>query len=458
MRFACIVNELRHFVGRCGLGAVMGSKNLKAVAVRGTGKVGVADPEGLKGLNRWFMDSYRENPDVSGLSRYGTAQYINSQNETCQLPTRNFTTGFFEGAGRLSAEAIKEEVFAYDYGCYVCPVKCKKAVKGGDLDPDYGGPEYEGLGALGSLCGVSDLKAVAKANEICNSAGMDVISAGVTVAFAMECFEKGLLGREDTGGLDLRFGNGEALVKALEMTADAEGVGRLLSQGVARAAEEIGGRAKELAMHVKGLETPLHDPRRKGSLALAYSLSPTGADHLQGEHDHPFSKKGLYLERLAPLGINKPLVPESLDQEKVRFFVLTQRWNSAGNCIGICNFARGPIRVLDLDKVAGYLKAVTGWDTSLEDLLTVGERAITMARLFNIREGFTASDDTLPERFFHHYEACGRVYGGVNREAFADALKRYYRLMGWDEEGVPEKKRLHELGIDEMATGECTSA
>ncbi len=454
VRFTGIANDLKHMNARGGMGAVMGSKNLKAVAVRGTKKVEVKDPDTVKALVKFFAENYKENPDTSGLHNLGTPILVLAHNELGALPTRNFHEGAFEGAEKISGETLKESFLIGQKACFACPVGCKRVVKVDEpykVDPAYGGPEYETLGAFGSNCGVDDLKAVAKAAEICNAYTMDTISTGMAVAFAMECFENGILTKDDTGGLDLKFGNAEAMVKMVEMIAKREGLGDILAEGIKRAAEKIGKGAEKFVLEVKGRELPMHEPRLKTGVGLGYAVSPIGADHTQIEHDTCFEEKGLFLDQLSPIGILEPVKARDIGPRKVRLFTYLQHWWSLGDCVEMCLFSTAPVRVWKIPQVVEMVNAVTGWDTSTWELMKVGERCTTMARAFNIREGFTKDDDWIPERFFEPLEGGPLKGESLSKDEFKQAIATYYQMMGWDENGVPTEAKLEELDVGWVA-------
>jgi aldehyde:ferredoxin oxidoreductase len=319
------------------------------------------------------------------------------------------------------------------------------------VDPAYGGPEYETLGALGSNCCVDDLKAVVKAAELCNAYGMDTISTGMAISFAMECFENGILTKEDTGGIELKFGNGGALVKLTEQIAKREGLGNVLAEGIKRAAQRIGKGSERFALEVKGKEVPMHEPRLKTGVGLGYAVSPTGADHVQMEHDPCFESKGLFLNQLSPIGILEPVESLDIGPRKVRLFVYLQHWWSLGNCLDLCLFATAPVRVWKIPQVVEMVNAVTGWDVTTWELMKVGERGTTMARAFNVREGFTKADDWVPERFFEPIEGGPLKGKKLPKEEFKRAIALYYQMMGWDEEGVPTTAKLEELDVGWVA-------
>ncbi|MBS7634809.1 aldehyde ferredoxin oxidoreductase family protein [Candidatus Bathyarchaeota archaeon] len=443
VRFACIIVDLRDAAGRTGMGAVMGSKKLKAVAVRGRGKVEVHNPERLRDLTRWLnqnMDKLAYN-----LHNYGTGVGMDAGVASGNLPVRNFRDGLFAGHENLDARTIKRTISIGMEGCYACSIRCKKIVKIGEpwnVDPSYGGPEYEALAALGSNCGVDDLQAVTKANELCNRYSLDAISTGVAIAFAMECYENNILTRKDTDGLDLRFGNAEAMVKVVEKIAYRKGVGKILAEGVRRASEIIGGGSERSAMHVKGLEVPMHEPRLKRALGLGYAVSPTGADHAHNMHDTGLVSAGPMLSSLSSLGILEPIPLEDLSPGKIRAFIYYVNWRVLDNSLLICVFLPW-----DFNQKTDIVTAVTGWNTSMWDLMKTGERITTMARIFNLREGFTKVDDWLPERFFSPKQDGVLSKTSLDAENLRNALELYYEMMGWDKRGVPIRAKLEELGI-----------
>jgi len=441
VRYACVIVDLKDAAGRTGMGAVMGSKNLKAVAIRGHGRTEVADINKLRGLSRWLSQK------IEGFwaHEYGTGAHLDAQVASGNLPIRNFRDGDFPTATALSAETIKETVRIGMEGCYACPIRCKKIVKiDGPLkvNSDYGGPEYETLAALGSNCGVDDLSSVCKANELCNRYSLDTISTGASIAFAMECYESGLLTDEDTGGLKLNFGNAEAMVKMVEMIGKREGLGDLLAEGVKRAAEKIGKDAEKFAVHVKGQEVPMHEPRFKRALGVGYAVSPTGADHMHNLHDTILTVRGPQLDNLASLGILEPVPLEDLGPRKVRALIYFVHWRVLDNCLLLCDFL--PWNFIQKTEI---VRAVTGWNTTSWELMKIGERVTTMARVFNIREGFKKEDDWLPERFFHPKTSGALSKTAIDPERLKNAIRTYYEIMGWDENGVPKRSKLEELDI-----------
>jgi aldehyde:ferredoxin oxidoreductase len=450
VRFANIVNELKHFNGRCGLGAVMGSKRLKAIAVRGKGKLEAKDPAGLAALTKWFRETYDLNADM--LHKFGTPRNVGVLNADGILPTHNFQRGQFEHAKEISGQHMAETILVGEGTCFACAIACKREVEIPELGvtPRYGGPEYETVGAGGSLCGVGDLKPIAKFNQLCAQYVMDTISTGVTIAFAMECFENGLLTPADTNGIELRFGNAEALLAMTENIARREGFGAVLADGVRRAAQRIGNGAERFALHVKGQELPLHEPRGKQSLALAYATAPGGADHCRAPHDPAY--EGFHPQgghALEPLGLCEPLSRLELSPRKVRAYYYATNWNIVMSTTGMCILAAAPVDILGVTQVTNLVRALTGWDTSLWELMKVAERGKALARIFNCREGFTPKDDVLPARL-HEAFSDGPLKGvRVEPDTFTKARRLYYQMEGWDPEtGWPTFAKLAELGIE----------
>jgi aldehyde:ferredoxin oxidoreductase len=453
VRYACVVNELKHANGRSGMGAVMGSKNIKAVAVKGSNILEVKDVEKFLELSKALTETIGQHGPNKVLRKLGTPNLVMALNTQGILPTRNFQEGAFEGAEKISGEKMTETILRNEEGCYACAVRCKRAVEvpSGPYATTalYGGPEYETLGSLGSLLGIDNLEAIAKGNELCNRYSLDTISTGVAIGFAMEAYEKGILTKADTEGIDFRFGNADAMIQAIDWIAFRKNrLGDLLAEGVRAAASKIGKGSEKFALHIKGQELPMHDPRGKTGQGLSFAVSPTGADHIEAPHDTPFAMPGPMMARVALLGLLEPVSALDLGPAKVRNYTYLQFVWSLYNSLGVCNFVAGPVWALPLNQLVEVVKAVTGWETSLWELMKAGERAITMARVFNLREGFGRKDDTLPDRLFDPL-GNGPLKGqGIDRKEFAEALTMYYEAMGWDpQEGVPTRGKLAELNL-----------
>jgi aldehyde:ferredoxin oxidoreductase len=443
VRFACIMNGLYDAAGRGGLGAVMGSKNLKAIAVRGHRGLSVSDPGGVKELRDWLLANMHLVRDFRDL---GTGSSMVGSEVTGNLPVRNFRAGVFPGVEKISAQTVQDTIRVRMDTCFACPVRCKKVVRVEDshypVDSAYGGPEYETLASLGSNCGIDNLKAIARANELCGANSLDTISTGSTIAFAMECFENGLLSTGDTNGMELRFGNEEAMLELIGLIARREGIGDLLAEGTARAARRIGGGAEEFAMQVKGLDVAMHEPRLKRGLGLGYMVNPHGADHCCNMHDTEYlaSRK---LEMLKPFGSGEAVPLDDIGARKVEMLRLVQLKEILFDSLVVCTFLP-----YSYEQLAGALAAVTGWDTGVKEQMTVAERILTIARLFNIRDGFTAADDVLPQRFFQPKTDGALADKPLDPVKFEWAKRHYYTLMGWDARtGIPTPEKLEELDI-----------
>jgi len=456
--FSSLLSMSNRNNGRTGMGLVMASKNLKAVVVRGTQKMQLADAKGVTALNRVGPKDLPNNPDMDGLAKYGTASVVMPQNSMGTLPTFNYNEGQFENCEPISGEKMAETILKQRETCYACVVKCKRVVEitegAHKADPKYGGPEYETLGTFGSYCGISDLSAIALANQICNENAVDTIACGATIAFAMECYEKGIITKEQTGGLELKFGNVDAMLTALDQIVNNEGVlGKVLSQGSERAAKVWGNGADECLITVKGAEMPAHMPQAKRSLALIYSVNPFGADHQSSEHDWMIEDgiaSDLYMGRLSLLGMPNKLEPMSLGAEKVKFAWLTEVFYSMLDSLELCQFVWGPGWTLyGPIETVDFVKATTGWDVTLDELMAVGMRRLNLMRTFNAREGLDRKADKLPKKFFKALGGSGPTAGiALTHEQMDSALDEYYKLAGWSANGIPTKDSLKKLDLD----------
>lgn len=451
VQYACIMNDLKHACGRNGLGAVMGSKNLKAIAIKGTEGINFKDRKSILEISKWYSEYFKENPLSNGLHMYGTASVVEGANLSGILPTRNFRDGFFEQAENLTGKRMADTILIRRDGCFGCPVRCKRTVevKGEKLNvnPKFGGPEYETIGAFGSLCGIGNLEMIAKANERCNNLGLDTISAGVSIAFAMECFERKIIDDKTTFGLGLEFGNEDVLLQLVEDIAYKRDLGALLAKGVMKMSEILGEGTEDFAMHVKGQELPMHDPRGKTGVGLAYSLSPTGADHMQAAHDTMMAAEGPVLEAGRVLGLTKPVDVHGYGTEKAYFYSTLEKWWSFLNMVGVCFFIPQPRGSFPIDKFLDLLNLATGWDVDVEEAMEVGERGINLARIINYEMGVNESTEDLPERLYQPLENGASKGKALDKDAFHDMKKSYYELMGWDESGKPKEEILKKMGL-----------
>ncbi len=452
VRYACVLNESKHANGRNGMGAVMGSKNLKAIAVRGTKPPEPKDPAAVKELARWYAGQLMGNPTTKTLYDAGTPGLLTGLDAGGMLPTRNFREGTFEGVAGIGWDTYEKEILVARKGCFACTIRCKREVRSEgeyEVDSRYGGPEYETVSAFGSDCGISDVRATAKANELCNRYGLDTISTGASIAFAMECFESGILTAADCDGLDLRFGNAAAMLAMVEKIAHREGIGDLLAEGSARAARKLGRGADRFAIEVKNQELPMHEPRGKPMVGLGYAISDLGADHLLVMHDPAFQmKQSAILKTMAPFGILEPVDQLDLGPKKVRLFRHLQDLYSFWRAAGVCLFGYAPRVDVPMDKFVEMARAVTGWDVGVFEIAKAGERVDALSRAFNAREGFRRSDDRLPERFFEPLPE-GRLKGvSLSPQVLDDAITLLYQMKGYDPTtGVPTRAKLIELDV-----------
>jgi aldehyde:ferredoxin oxidoreductase len=455
-RLAAVINMANRAAGRTGMGAVMGSKKLKAIVVRGKSKrLPVSDAKAINTLARAGASDLDNNGDVKGLQVHGTASVLSFQHSMGTLPTRNYNEGQFEDFEPISGEVMTETILKERDTCYACTVNCKRVVEtefmGKPVAKTHGGPEYETLSTFGSYCGVKDLNAVAYANKICNEHGLDTIGAGATVAWAMECFENGVLTEAEVG-FPLKFGDAEAMVKATELLATREGFGNILAEGSRKAADRLE-KGHDYLITVKGAEAPAHMPQAKRSLGLIYAVNPFGADHQSSEHD-PMVEEGaadLYMGRLKMLGFDKTQTPRSLGNDKVRFALKTQQFYSFLDSCDLCQFVWGPAWTLyGPQETVDFVKATTGWsDFSLDELMVIGERRLNMLRVFNAREGITRDADKLPKKFFKALQGAGpTAQVALTTDEIGAAQDTYYELSGWDKAtGNPTPETLKRLDL-----------
>ncbi len=442
VRFASIIHDLRHVSGRGGMGAVMGSKNLKAVAINGTENVKIAKPQKLKTLAMWMSKNIDRLSHT--LHTYGTGAAMDIYETTGNLPVKNFREGIFPHADLISAQTIKKTVSVGMETCFACVVRCKKIVKVDSgpwkVDPAYGGPEYETLAAFGSNCGIDDLKVICKANELCQRYSLDTISTGVTISFAMECFENGMLTLTQTNGINLNFGNKEAMLQMIELIGQRKGIGDLLAEGSKKASKQLGFKTEKFSVQIKGQEVPMHDPRFRRGQGLGYAISPTGADHMHNIYDTLYSQN--IPREIQGLGILEPVPIDDLGPKKIRLFHYVSTWNSLDNCLCLCMFTPWSVR----QKVA-LVHYVTGWETTAFELMKVSERATNLARLFNVREGFDRKDDVLPIRLLNPKTNGALSDSSINVKDLEHAKDIYYKMVGWNNKGIPTSEKLMELDI-----------
>jgi len=438
-RIAGIINNGRNgrASGRGGLGAVMGSKRLKAIAAHGHARTTVAREAELANLIKAISKPIVDR--TLALKNYGTAGGVLANHEIGDLPIKNFTLGEWAGeVGKISGEAMHEAMFKKRFFCGSCIIGCGRLVPLHEpLEGEAqigGGPEYESLGALGSLLLVNDLEAIAHGHELCNRYGLDVISAGAVIAFAMEAHEKGLLDKEALGGTELVWGNAAAMIEMIHKLGKREGIGRLLGEGVKHASETLHPATRKFAIHSKGLEFPMHDPRSLSSFAVSFATSPRGACHRGCSQ---------YSERMAmpELGFEEPLHRQQ-DEGKGVVSAVLQNYSTLFNSLKLCHFV---MPCTTPTQIAECLRHTTGWHFDLAEFLQTGERIFNLKKLYNLRMGLGRRDDDLPERIKH----CKLAEGGA-KDYVPDLermLAEYYNHRGWDSEGTPELKTLERLGL-----------
>ncbi|MBI4258217.1 MAG: aldehyde ferredoxin oxidoreductase family protein [Thaumarchaeota archaeon] len=425
----------RRTASRCGLGAVMGWKKLKAIAVKGTGVVKVSDPSKV----RRMVDEAKKIVDEAPITKkyfkeYGTSVGPVNCSSHGVLPTRNFQTGVFDGAWELSGEAMKQKGYIRDkVGCYNCHLKCGRVTmvdKGPYVGAVSEGPDYDTLFALGSNCGNSNVESVIAAETLCDTLGLDTISTGVVISFAMECFERGVLKKEEVDGIDLRFGNHDAIVKLIPKIAYREGIGDLLAGGVREAAKKLGRGADQYAMHVKGLELGGYDPRGATGIGFSMAVGSRGGCHHGQGYTIPDE---LTFSRVDPFAIRGKgaFVKKRGEERRITDSAVT------------CNFSR-----FQMDDLAKMLSAVTGEDYRGDDLYIIGERINNVERCYNVREGIRRKDDYLPDRFLREPMPEGPARG--RRIDNDELLNDFYAAAKWDSQGIPTSEKLEELGISDI--------
>lgn len=428
-KMAAIMNDYDRAAGRSGVGAVMGSKNLKAIAVKGSSKPQIADSEKLKEVTSNWMKAIKANGVTgAGLPTYGTAVLVNILNESGLHPTNNFQKSYFEKADDISGETMTKDYLVRKNPCYRCPIACGRWVKIEDMGIEVGGPEYETLWSFGSDCGVSDIVATFKANYWCNEYGLDTISVGATIAAAMELRQKGYIKDEELGGIPLEFGNAQAVIDWTIKIGKVEGLGAKMAEGSYRLCEYYG--VPELSMSVKKLDIPAYDPRGIMGQGLEFATSNRGGCHVRG-----------YMISPEILGL-----PEKLDryalEGKAVWVKIFQDLTSAIDSLGLCLFTSFAMGAPDY---AALYNAVCGTEHTAESLLEAGDRIYNIERMFNLQAGIDAAQDTLPKRLLEEPIPEGPSKGSVHR--LSELLPEYYKERGWSEVGIPSKEKLSKLGL-----------
>jgi aldehyde:ferredoxin oxidoreductase len=440
--YSCLLNDEGRTAGRGGAGAVMGKKKLKAIMVNGSGKPELADPEGFRKL---ALAVNKDNGAKQGLRDFGTASAMNDLWEAGDIPVKNWSKGSTEEiATKLGGRRMHETIHvpSHPTSCFRCPSGCDRWVKieEGPYKFEGPGPEYETMAALGSMCLVDDLNAVAYANHLCNQYGLDTISCGSTIAFSMECYEKGILDTEQTGGLKLEWGKPEIVQDLIKKIAFGEGIGSFLAQGTRKMSEKLGRGTEDFAVHVKGMEIAMHDPRAYFSMGTTYATSPRGGCHLHGmsiwyelrdESIPEWDLPGAY--------------PRQSDEHKGKMVKLAQSHAHILNSMVMCYFATSTLAPSDM---AALINSATGSTLTPGDLLTIGDRIHAVHRSYNYRCGVRRKDDKLPKRLMTPLAEGGT--GGKVPDVERH-LEEYYRLRDWEADGRPSKRSLEQLDLPEIA-------
>ena len=444
VRFASLINNKGHAAGRTGMGAVWGSKRLKAIYVNGTGKINIAHPEALDALRAELKEVYADSIGIMALHSAGTATHMDVGIIGGDIPIKNWQQTEWDDIDAIGPSMIEEKIFAGHKTCFGCGVACKKSaeVKDGPFQMEKGpGPEYETIATFGTMCLNSSIESIAKANEICNRYGMDTITCGSTIAFAIDCFENGLITEKDTDGLSLTWGNSETIVKLTEKIGKQEGFGTILSMGSEKAAEKIGGNARDFLTTVKGLEAPMHDPRGAHGYGLAYRVSPRGACH---EASLTFEAEGglIFIPEIPELSSD---LPEG-SEDRAQLNVAAQDYGMFfSNCAVFCNLGASP---LNATQAIDMVNHVTGFDYTLDEILKIGRQLWYLKRGLTNLFGARAKDDRLPARLMTVLET-GPTEGSV--PDMDRMLAEFYELRGFNADGVPEKQVLENIGLPELA-------
>ena len=450
VRFAAIICNRARAAARCGPGAVMGSKNLKAIAVRGDRGIHIADKSALREAVDEAVGAILADPLYESAKTYGTLAITPLAQALGFLPTRNFRESTFEGAHKLGGEVFLERFATRHKGCYNCPVACSRLYKvaEGPYATRGEGPEYETVSALGAKCGNDDFESILHANTLCNQLGIDTISTGNVLAWAMECAERGVLGKTDLDGLDLRFGNAAAMIALIKQIAARDGLGDILAEGAYRAALKLGGG--DWVVHSKGMDYPAVDTRGTKGMALSFAVSPRGGDHL----------KGLSLYEVAPDIYAQDIERETGIQVTPQYWLQYEtkaglmQWHENWHCVvdslGLCKLEGIALKPLLPRHFRRMLAAATGWDVSVAGLERIGERIWNLERLFNVRQGMGRADDLPPHRLLEEPIATGPARGErLDGKRYEQMLTEYYGLRGWDQEtGIPTEEKLRELGLE----------
>ncbi|MDD4366720.1 MAG: aldehyde ferredoxin oxidoreductase family protein [Eubacteriales bacterium] len=453
--YANIMHQRSRAFGRNGMGAVMGSKNLKALVVHKQPPRKPVDPEGMKTLTLNVKERMHNNPTIEATTQDGSGGCVEAHAGEGFLPSYNFDKGIMDDWESTAGYTLTKKYLKQRETCFGCAIRCKRVVDiPGVADPFYGGPEYETMATFGSYCGQTDLAKICHANQLCNMYGIDTITCGATIAWAMDCFEKGILTTEDTDGLEVKYGNGDVFGPLIEKIVKKEpGIGALLAKGSVKAAEELGRGSQELLVATKGQEWPGHMVQFKPNLVIHYAVNPYGADHQSVEHDPALMAPEDDQNWIWPNMLDTFEKCDSygvLDDNKVKFSWVTQKFYAMMDTLCLCQFAWGPAwQLYGPQELIEYCKYAVGWEVTLEELQEIGERRINMMRLFNEKLGFSRSDDTVPKKAFLPIEYSEGEVAQLTEEGFQMGLDTYYELAGWDKEtGNPKPETKKGLDLE----------
>ena len=449
VRFSCLMGDFNNAAGRGGMGAVFGSKNLRALVVKSKGSVQFNDADGLKTIAKLGAKQLPGSGFPEILKASGTPGVVAPQAQGGNLATHNFSKSWHKDYNKLHGPTYEKEIGAGSTSCFGCILSCRKKVKADfpwKVTDRLGGPEFETLGLLGSNLDIVDPVAVAKANELCNNYGLDTISTGGAASYLFECLENNLLTKEECDGRELGFNDPEGLFWLIEQIVNRKGIGDTLADGLVTAVKKLGEKTAPYAIHVKNKVPAIHMAQVKPSLALMYAVCPIGADHMSNEHDWLIASQAEISKGLGILGSGNA---SSTDLDKVRMTVYSQYYYSLLDTLCLCMFCWGCGSLFTYRNLEDLLNSATGWECTMFELMKAGERRITMLRQINAKQGFTSKDDTLPKRLFEPLPdgpAQGRC---VDAKALPEMISQYYELLGWDREtGNPTEGRLKELGLE----------
>ncbi|MEW6662389.1 MAG: aldehyde ferredoxin oxidoreductase family protein [Bacillota bacterium] len=447
--YACVISEYNRAAGRSGTGAVLGAKKVKAIVCYGEAELDVVDSSRVESIIKQMIKEINDSPTCKGFRANGTANGIAPHNALGMYPAYNFKEGVSDNIEAVSGETMTNTILERRETCKGCPVACRRIVKVEDgpyaSDSRYGGPEFETIGSLGTCVGIYDLKFITKANELCNKYGLDTINVGLAISWAMECYEKGILTSEDTGGLDLSWGNKDSVLYLIEAMAKREGFGELLGKGLKVASSIIGKGSEAFAMQVKNQAFPVHMPRGKIGQGLSFATSNRGACHCQGTHD-----TNMEAGKIMPdIGFDEKFkgLSRLTKEHKPELEKLAQDMRGWQDSLIICRFVSWDYGPVTPARLAELVNALTGWDVTPKELMEKGEMIFNLCRMFNVREGMSRKDDTLPARCSESLPRGATAGSVITQEDLNMLLDEYYRLRGWDSNGIPCREKLDSLGL-----------